>query len=359
MTDKLSPETIARICHLNTCLTEAAKWTQDRAKRTLTAYFAGGGTDWQQQGDYWEDYELEAVIKCSLGNDDPACNPDDEYANLIAATETRLTRLRHETEDDDLGWSDCIYNWNEGLPDIDVFRQTQFCWLFHDIFVHTLHRDFDALMRIGELEINLVLTRQRGVSLATMLLPKKRKSSYPRSVFSQTPCSKGKYNPLTYRELRYARLLNQKMSEARAWIEEQARRSEKEYADIGGRDCCLTEGNAYEDYELLMEVCGCLGENHPEYDENEDGIVVRYSEPIYKENQRIFGRSRNPFHHNRYHYAFRPAHHYRWGDEFNKIQPCGLFWDIFEKVDRDWLKMLSIGQLWLDVFFVQRRIVHV
>jgi hypothetical protein len=149
------------------------------------------------------------------------------------------------------------------------------------------------------------------------------------------------------------------MSEARAWIEEQARRSEKEYADIGGLDRHLTEGNAYEDYELLMEVCGCLGENHPEHDENEDGIVVRHSEPIYKENQRVCGRSRNPFHHNRYHYAFRPAHHYRWGDELNKIQPCGLFWDIFNKIDRDWLKMLSIGQLWLDVYFVQRRIVCV
>ena len=214
-------------------------------------------------------------------------------------------------------------------------------------------------MRIGELEINLVLIRQRGVSLDSTLLPRKRKSSYPRSVFSQTPCG-GKYNPLTKRELRYACLLNQKMNEGRAWIEEQARRSEKEYVDMGGLDRHRTEDNAYEDYELLMEVCGCLGENHPEHDEEEGGIVVKHSEPIYKENQRVFGRSRNPFHHNRYHNVFTPAaYHGWWGDALNKIQPCGLFWDIFEKIDHDWLKMLSIGHLWLDVYFVQRRIVRV
>ena len=354
--DTLSPESIERVCRLNAALAEAATWIEERSRLTLAAYLAGGGVEsWRERGDIWEDYELEAVVKCSLGRNDPAFNPDDEYADLLAVVETYMTKPQGK---DILTWSDCTYDWGEGLPRIEAFRQTRFCYLFHELYEHTLQYDLDTLLRIGEIEINLVLQRQRGIQLDRALLPRKGKKSYPRSIFSRFTYP-SRRAPLMPKELRYARLLNQSMGAARAWIEEQARRSEKEYADIGGQEACPAEGTTYEDYAMMMEVCGCLGENHPEYEEDDDNIVVRYGEPIDNKNRRIFGRCRNPFYHNRYGSYFAPHTQRLLQDDLDKIRPCGLFWDIFRATDRDWLKMLSIAKLWLDVNFVQRRIVVV
>jgi len=355
--DTLSPESIERICRLNASLAEAATWIENRSRLTLDAYLAGGGVEsWRERGNIWEDYELDAVVKCSLGRDDPAFNPDDEYAGMLAVMDTHMLKWQ---EKDILRWSDCTDDWwSEGLPRIEAFRQTRFCYLFHELYEHTLQYDLDTLLRIGEIEINLVLQRQRGIQLDRALLPRKGKKSYPRSIFSRFTYP-SRRAPLMPKELRYARLLNQSLGEARAWIMEQARRSEKEYADIGGLEACLAEDNAYEDYAMMMEVCGCLGENHPEYMKDDDNYVVRYSEPIDNKSRRIFGRCRDPFPHNRYHAYFAPHSSqplHRRDDTFDKIRPCGLFWNIFEEIDRDWLKMLSIGELWLNVDFVQRRI---
>ena len=354
MTDTLSPEIIERICRLNACLTEAANWIARRAKLTRDAYFAGGGKENFQQGEYGKDYELEVIVKCSLGNDDPAFMPDDEYANIIAVASHRLTNF---TQNGDFLWNECCPHWGEGLPDTDTFRKTQFCHLFHEVYDHILGCNLDALIRIGEIEINLVLLRQRGVSLDTALLPIKLETPYPRSVFSQTHCRPSR-DPLTDRELRYARLLNQKMEEGRAWVDEQARRSEKEYKDVGGLDCHITEDGAYEDYELMLCVQGFLDEIHPEHNDENDGTpVVTHSEAIRKKSQQIFGRSRNPFHYDRYGTYFSKDRCRSWDDDLCKVRPCGLFWDIFRKADDDWLKMLSIGHIWFDVAYVQRRIV--
>ena len=351
---RMTPEAVERVCRLNVCLIKAADWIEDRAGRTQAAYFAGGGkSGWIPAEDgLQEDYELQAVVKCLLGNDAQEFNPDDEHASVIAVIEPFVRKLKDSrTDSDDFS----AYNWNEGLPDKEAFRQTRFCYLFHDIYAHALHLDIDSLLRIGELEINLALCRQRGITLDARLLPGKRLASYPRSVFSRTP-QPMKRVPLSRRELRYAVLLNQEMGKAGAWIHDQARRSEKEYADMGGIDRRLTEDNAYEDYEIMLNVCGCLGENHPEHDEDDDNIIVSYDAPLYKKDQYVFGRARNPF--RRYGAYFTPRDHWALRCERGKIQPCWLFWDIFTKLDYDWLKMLSIGKLWLDVYFMQRRIIQ-
>ena len=356
MTGTISPETTERICRLNASLTKEANWIAKRAKLTRDAYCAGGGKENFQQDEYGEDYELEAIVKCSLGNDDPAFNPDDEYANIIAVTSHRLTNF---TLKGDLLLNECGPHWGEGLPDTDVFRQTQFCHLFHEVYDHVLGCDLDALLRIGEIEINLVLLRQRGVSLDAALLPIEWETPSPRSVFSQTH-SRPRREPLTGQELHYACLLNQKMDEGRAWVDEQVRRSENEYKGIGGLDCHITEDGSYEDYELMLHVQGYLGENHPEHtDENDGTPVVTHSEAIRKKKQYICGRARNPFHHDRYGGYFSKGERSwgSWEDNFCNVRPCGLFWDIFREADDDWLKMLSIGHIWFDVAYVQRRIV--
>ena len=354
----LSPEIIEGVCRLNTLFCEATKWITDRAKWMRAAFWAGGGKKDYQWGNDWYDYELEVVVKCSLGSDDPDFKPDDEYANLIVVHETSAW------DHDDTWWTEFGPQHGEFLQDYnDTFRQTPFCYLFHAICIDTLHYDFDAMLKIGEIEIGIVLIRQRGIHLDTALLPRKRKSSYPRSVFARTPILEGgKRKLLNWRERRYARLLNQKMSETSLWIQEQASRSEKEYADIGGLDCRIMAGNAYEDYEMHVKVDGCLGESHPEFDPDDDNFVVEWREPIYKQSQYVFGRARNPFYSFRCYGSYfqktdyRP-HHYRY--ELYRIEPCGLFWRIFKDLDDDWFRMLSIGRIWIDVFFVQRRILTV
>jgi hypothetical protein len=351
--NKLSPEVMERVCRLNSRLTEAANWIAERARRTRNAYLAGGGLDGhidEDSGD-WEDYELEAIVKCSLGNEAKDFNPNDEYNNLVAVVGTSA---KHDGEEE---WSECAPCWGEGLP--EAWPQTPFSYLFHEIYDHTLRCDLAALLRIGEIEINLVLIRQRGTNLDPALWPGKRKSSYARSVFARTPLRQ-KYEPLTARELRYARLLNKKMAEARQWIEEQARRSEKEYAAIGGLDGCFMGNESYEDCEMIMDFSGVLGESHPEFNEDDDNIIVNYKEPLYKNNQHVFGRARNPFLSFQYGIYFsKRSDGWNHRSDISRIQPCGLFWNIFRKMDYDWLKMLSIGGLWLDLFLIQRRIVLV
>jgi len=343
--NKLTPEMVGRVGRLNTFLTEAADWVEERARKTRAAYLAGGGPAAYQMGNgHWEDYELTAIIKCSLGGDYPGFDPFDEYSNLVAVA---VENLKPE---DGLKWSDCAPGWGEGLRQVDAFRTMRFCYLFHDLFEHQLRGDLDSLASIGEIEINLVLARQRGLHLEAWLPPRSRETP-ARSVFNRTP---GLPKPLNSNELSRACQLNDKIREANYWIHDQAERGEKEYEELGGRDRHFTEDAAYEDYEMAASVCGCLGENHPEYDEEDDNIIVEYSEPIGKKNQRVFGRSRSFWRH-------RPQGEYfqsRFPGEA-RIPPCGLFEAVFEKTGRDWLKMLSIGQLWLDFYFLQRRIVQV
>jgi len=367
MTDEriitLSPEIVERICNLNVRLTEAAKWLEERARQIWAVYFASGGREAHHLNDQCEDFELEAMVKCSLGSDDPAFDPEDEYANVISVvTDWAKGWCIHEER---LKWSDCSTDlmfteingglplWGEDLPHINAFRQIPFCFLFHEVYGHALESTLDSLIKISEIEINLVLIRKRGVELDQALLPRKRKSSYPRSVRCRHT---GNGDLVSYRDLRYARLLNQKLREAETWIKAQARYTEKKYLDdIEGLDRQFTEDNAYEDYKMRMTVCGVLGENHPEYDKDDDNIIVEYREPIYKNNQRIFGQPRNNFTFSHYIVYFSYFHKY-WQ---RKINPCGLFWNIFKETSHDWLKMLSIGQFWLDVFFVQSRIINV
>ncbi|MDR0466292.1 MAG: hypothetical protein LBH94_02915 [Deltaproteobacteria bacterium] len=355
-----SPEDIACVRRLNARFAEAADWIEKRVWRTQEAYFAGGGLIGMitpEGGEGWEDYELDALVQCFLGRSDPNFNPDDEYANLVAAVETNVTSAEREQ----LFWNERDPGWGEFLSHAEALRREPFCLLFHALCIDELHYDFEAMRSIGEIETSLILRRQRGLDLDSALLPRKRKNSYPHGVFEQKHFSR-KFKPLTWRELRYARLLNQKMEGAGRWFAEQARRSESEYAGFAGLDACITEDHAYEYCEMSLELVGALGESHPEFDEDDDNIVVRYEEPICIMDRHIFGRAGTPFHNKRF--WARPLsskRSYLRGpyEQLGRARPCGLFRKVFQKLDHDWLKLLSIGKLWLDVFFVQHRIIEV
>lgn len=363
--DALSPNAVERIIHLNARLAEIANWIEERARLTRSAYLAGGGVEYQDRGDLWEDFELRATVKCLVGRHDPTFNPDDGLANLIAVPDDNF---KH-TDEEGLNWTSCDYIsgldddpdsvrpvWAEGLPFVEAFRQTPFCYLFHEIYSHVLNSDLDALLRIGEIEINLILTRQRGLHFKTEMMPIKSKDAYLGSVFDRRFHQRHS-GSFTRDELRYVSLLNQKMSEAQVWINEQARLAEREYLDIRAADKCPSAPNVCEGYEMMMEICGCLGENHPEYDEDDDNIVVSYRELINQNNPCAFRPGGGILHHDRYSCCLSPNKFLR-ERLLGKIEPCSLFGDIFMETDREWFKMLSIGQLWLDVFILQRRVIQ-
>ena len=90
MAKQLSPERIERLCLLNMRLEEAGTWANERAEKTLAVYLAGGGHRGKKSGERLsEDCEEEALFKCSIGDQDPAFNPDDEYGNLLAISSSR------------------------------------------------------------------------------------------------------------------------------------------------------------------------------------------------------------------------------------------------------------------------------
>ena len=234
------------------------------------------------------------------------------------------------------------------MPQVGALSQTRFCLLFHDIFVHQLHCDVEAASRIGEIQVDVTFSLQRMIYLDKRLLPRKRKESYPRSIFARGQDFQHRFTD-TYDDHRYACRLNQCLLELRNWIYDQARRCEEEYRKIGGRDGIVDDAT-YEDYEITMDISGVLGENHPEYDDNDDNIVVYYTEPVYKKNQYIFGRSRNPLHDKWIRFSGLAS--------IDLMTPCGLLCTLWDALSGDWLKILSIGGFWCNVNIIQRRIVR-
>ena len=346
----VSYDDIERLCKLHTQLKEASVWAKERSEKIMKTYLEGGGRLWDTEVEprFTEDSEIEAIVKCSLGDQDPAFNPADEYGNLLAVS----THVYNDERDDE--WS-----WNEGVDHIEALKDTRVCFLFHDIFDHQLHMDIEAVCRIGEIQTDVVFTRQRMLYLDKTQLPRKRKSSYSRSVFDRTPIRYSSYRrqQLTAREERYARLLNQYLLEAQIWINDQIRRAEEEYRMVGGLSGPIDD-TTYEDYEMRVDICPTLGENHPEYDDEDDNILVKYYEPVHKRSQHVFGRARSQFYDPYLDHNILERQRDGWFEGINNLRACRLFHCLWDELGRDWLKMLSIGQIWIDVFIVHRRIVH-
>jgi hypothetical protein len=157
-------------------------------------------------------------------------------------------------------------------------------------------------------------------------------------------------------------LLNQKLETAGAWLDGQLRKSEEEFWAMGGRDSFM-EGRRYEDYHLATEVAGMLGDNHPHYDdEDEENEIVRHYAPVAKQKQWIFGRCRPPDGGAHDNWLSTKLHIVDHADIIcpNRrqalLRPCRLFRDLWLNSGCDWLKMLSIQELWLEVIVIQRRI---
>jgi hypothetical protein len=343
---RLPQKTIDRLCLLNARLEETRQWAAVRFRRTLAAYSERDDADQEQRAsNIREDYEAETVISCSLGGNDPDFNREDEGGNVLARVCARGGR------NDDVRDEDAL-NWNEGVPQVGALRRTRFGLLFHEIFNHQLHCDAVAAARIGEIQVDLIFTCQGQVDLDPEQLPGEKKDSYPYSVFSRLISQKPR--PLTACEQCYARRLDQAMRDAGAWLDEQAQQSEEDYR-ARGSDGRVGDGG-YEECVLRRRVDCVPGENHPEYMAEDDNILVTLSESLPGKNQRICDRFRHPFP-DRFGLIGRDGDDFLWryGVE---ILPCRLFCAVFDKLRRDWLKMLSIGGLWLEMDMNQRRIVQ-
>lgn len=370
-----------RMWRLNIALYEAAKWLEERAEQTWDQYQANGCWDGTDVIDMEAEqvnssrvsyatgmYMLTGVTKCSLGSEDPALSPYDEFGNVVAVC-TNGMLLSHEKD-----WSAPYF---ENSPE-----KANICRLFHKVYGHELNYDLDALTSIGEVEVNLVAELSLSLYLQPELEP--RKLTFPHSVFCRRKWNDhNAFEHLTPKERDYARLLNEKLQTASAWIEEQARRCEEEYRAMGGVDGQTVQDsaydNAYENYELFVTVSGSVGEEHPEYDEGFNDWIVSYNSSIAKESQRICGRARNLFYDDRYrcyfphrkqitpdnnlwslrHQELKTWHRPDGCDENNIIYTCDLFWNILCQAGHDWFKLLSISDLQIKVVFLQRRIIQI
>jgi len=150
----LTEAEIARLRLLNQKLAEVEQWVLQRRDQCLSDYFKAGGVKDQRYGDeLWEDVETEVKVTCILREDHPDFDEEDD--NIVAQ----------------LHWLDGIYddsteitNWNEfRFRDEHRLQHEHHCYLFHDLSDHVLHNDWDRILDIGGIWVDVHLIQQRGV----------------------------------------------------------------------------------------------------------------------------------------------------------------------------------------------------
>jgi hypothetical protein len=138
---------------------EVEQWVRECSAQAVADYFKAGGVERVRDGEdrHLADYEVDAEITCILREDHPDCRDDDD--NIVAELRW-LGSLRREEPIDDI----YTYNWNPyqyqaGHP----LEHDHYCWLFHDLTDHALHCDWDKVLAIGGVWIDVTLTPQRGI----------------------------------------------------------------------------------------------------------------------------------------------------------------------------------------------------
>ena len=152
--EDLAEAEIARLRLLNQKLVGVEQWVLQRRNRCLSDYFkAGGVKDQRYSEELWEDVETKVKVACILRENHPDFDTEDD--NIVAQ----------------LHWLDGIYddsteitNWNEfRFRDEHRLQHEHHCYLFHDLSDHVLHNDWDRILDIGGIWVDVHLIQQRGV----------------------------------------------------------------------------------------------------------------------------------------------------------------------------------------------------
>ena len=152
--DELSEEEVERLHLLNRKLAEAEAWIRQRRDQCLSDYFRTGGIKDRDYVDgLWEDVEVEIKVACVLREDHPDFDEDDD--NIVA--ELRWTSFVGIVDDP------VNYNWNEfQFAPEHRLSGDHHCYLFRDLCGHVLRCDWDKILSIGGIWIDVHLIQQRG-----------------------------------------------------------------------------------------------------------------------------------------------------------------------------------------------------
>lgn len=151
----LTEAEVVRLRLLNQKLVEVEQWILQRRDQCLSDYYrAGGVRNRHYSPELWEDVETDITITCVLRKDHPDFEEDDD--NIVAG----------------LHWLDGIYdgcaeitNWNEfQFVDGHRLQHDPHCYLFHDLTYHVLCNDWDRILDIGGIWIDVHLIQQRGIN---------------------------------------------------------------------------------------------------------------------------------------------------------------------------------------------------
>ena len=144
---------LARLRILNDRLQQAEHWIHRRAARCLFDYHKAGGLKVGTVDAHTvEDVEVDATVCCVLPESHPDFEPDKD--NIVAT----LSAGPLLVEKNELGEG----NWNEVWEhEPHPLSDMRFCWLFHDLFDHQLKGNWDRMLDVGGVWIEVTITQQR------------------------------------------------------------------------------------------------------------------------------------------------------------------------------------------------------
>jgi hypothetical protein len=153
--DDLSDAEIERLRLINAKLVEAEIFIRQRTQRALDDYFKAGGLRgrWHDEA-VREDVEIEVKVDCVLHRDHPDFDEEDD--NIVASLDW-MDGFFYDRPD-------VIKNWNVfGFCEGHRLQRDSHCWLFHDLYDHRLVHDWDRILSIGDIWVDVSLIAQRGI----------------------------------------------------------------------------------------------------------------------------------------------------------------------------------------------------
>jgi hypothetical protein len=319
--EDLHEEEIDRLYILNQKLIEAEEWILARGKQCLADYLGSGGKlNHLNDDSSFEDAELEAVVRFILKDDHPDFMEDDD--NFVTMLRWNLlpeigpvSKRRIRGRRYDWTFSKILFRKSR----LDEFRH---CRLFRDLYDHALAWDWDRMLSIGGLWIDVILTQKRDRPIGP---PLDRKFGDPRSI-----------DTLGEPEITRLRLMNQKLIEAESWMVEHATQCRESYFRSGGLER-WSDQDIWEDFEIETDVIFALGSEHPDFNEASNNVVSSLRHHRFNEDRRTFN----------------------WNDIENgplaDDHHCYLFHHLYDHSDLEWDDVLSVDEFWIDVKLIQQR----
>lgn len=150
----LNAAEVSALAALNAQLADAERWVLKRSEQALQAYYLAGGVKNHQFDErLTEDVEVEAKVVCVLRADHPDSSEDDD--NIVATLDATILTFVDESEGP---FSDTFGTCRAA---VELVREIQPCWLFHDLVSHVLDHDWDSVLSIGGLWIDVSLIQQQ------------------------------------------------------------------------------------------------------------------------------------------------------------------------------------------------------